>query len=358
MLSEAAAKHLPWLFDKALPLWFERGVDWQRGGFYDQLDQNAARNAVDFKRLRVLARQIYVFSEAVSLGWEDGRRAVAHGLEFLLGRARRPDGGYALRFDLDGNVTDDRRDLYDLAFTLLALAQARLKDEALALVDYLDRTLRHSAGGFAEGAPASLPRRHNGHMHLLEALLACVANGWGAPFAEGADRIATLFRDRFFSAGFLPEEFSETLAPLAGPLEPGHYDEWCWLLDRWSRLRQQPPSGEADALYRFARRFGAASPGAPVVDALAPDGRVERADARLWPQAERARTMLGREPAAASRAFGVLFSYLDAARIGGLWRERRYADGSWSDEPAPASSLYHIVGAMAELSRRAGVRDK
>ena len=33
----------------------------------------------------------------------------------------------------------------------------------------------------------------------------------------------------------------------------------------------------------------------------------------------------------------------------GAWRDKLTPDGSWIEEPAPGSSLYHITSALAEL---------
>jgi mannose-6-phosphate isomerase len=41
--------------------------------------------------------------------------------------------------------------------------------------------------------------------------------------------------------------------------------------------------------------------------------------------------------------------YLDTP-VPGLWYDRIDADGKLVDEPAPASSFYHLVAAIAELS--------
>ena len=38
--------------------------------------------------------------------------------------------------------------------------------------------------------------------------------------------------------------------------------------------------------------------------------------------------------------------------IAGLWRDKLLADGSWIDEPAPASSFYHIIDALRVLAVR------
>jgi mannose/cellobiose epimerase-like protein (N-acyl-D-glucosamine 2-epimerase family) len=38
----------------------------------------------------------------------------------------------------------------------------------------------------------------------------------------------------------------------------------------------------------------------------------------------------------------------------GAWRDKYRPDGTFVDEAAPASSLYHIVAAISELVRAAG----
>ncbi len=58
-----------WMFEAALPLWAERGVDRVDGGFYEELDPEGRPTACDFKRVRVMCRQIYVFSHGAVLGF-------------------------------------------------------------------------------------------------------------------------------------------------------------------------------------------------------------------------------------------------------------------------------------------------
>ena len=52
-----------------------------------------------------------------------------------------------------------------------------------------------------------------------------------------------------------------------------------------------------------------------------------------------------REPALAGQG---LWKYLETD-VPGLWRDRMNPDGSFIEEPAPASSFYHIVGAILDL---------
>jgi mannose/cellobiose epimerase-like protein (N-acyl-D-glucosamine 2-epimerase family) len=58
-----------WLFDAALPLWWEVGADRINGGYFDRLDQQARPLSLQ-KRLRVQARQAFVYAEAGRLGWD------------------------------------------------------------------------------------------------------------------------------------------------------------------------------------------------------------------------------------------------------------------------------------------------
>ena len=145
---------------------------------------------------------------------------------------------------------------------------------------------------------------------------------------------------------------------------PGPRFEWCWLLAQWSRLR-----GRADAHLAARRLFGVgADQGVDqargvAVDALDSALEVTSARARLWPQtewikatvivAEAAPTAAARSAFEASleRAVAALRRYLDNPGPG-LWRAKMLADGSFVDEAAPATSLYHIALALIDADRR------
>ena len=100
---------------------------------------------------------------------------------------------------------------------------------------------------------------------------------------------------------------------------------------------------------------------AVAVDELWDDLTVRSARARLWPQTEfvKAAMILAEdaEPEIAeaylthaAQGAAALWGYLET-EIPGLWRDKRQADGGYVDEPAPASSLYHIVGAILALTQ-------
>ncbi len=82
------------------------------------------------------------------------------------------------------------------------------------------------------------------------------------------------------------------------------------------------------------------------------------ASARLWPQTERLKaaalaarlTGEAKYLAIAIAAAQALLRYLDTPIAGGLWYDRIDATGQIVDEPAPASTFYHLVVAVAEIS--------
>ncbi len=348
-----------WLSASAWPLWLAHGVDWRRGGFHEELTLDGLACHAGLRRLRVAARQSWVFAQAHRHGLPRAAEAVELGVDFLRRRAALPGGGYAWRFDLDNRVTDARIDLYDQAFVLLALSAATavlpaaaLRPAALALDRFLDEHLAHPVGGYHESLPPALPRRQNPHMHLLEARLAAAEAFGDARFLAGTDALVALFRRRFCGpaaaadALALGEFYDDGWGPLPRPVaEPGHHCEWIWLLHRHARLTGRPVPPEAAALRRFVDRHGTGPQGA-LLDGVAPDGAVVAPTARLWPQTERLKADALLNPAA-PEARAALAAYL---RPDGLWHERRLADGSLSGEPAPASSLYHLTCGILEAA--------
>ena len=85
------------------------------------------------------------------------------------------------------------------------------------------------------------------------------------------------------------------------------------------------------------------------VNALYDDLTVADPDARLWPQTEFLKAALIHENASdALNAANALALYLDTP-IRGLWRDRLKDDGTFEPEPAPASSFYHVAGAVMML---------
>lgn len=94
-------------------------------------------------------------------------------------------------------------------------------------------------------------------------------------------------------------------------------------------------------------------------EALA-EGGVRAAGSRLWPHTERQKSNIVRyelhgDPADATADATATIQANEALKFylhpRGFWRDRRGADGAFTDEPSPASSFYHIMVAYSELIR-------
>jgi mannose/cellobiose epimerase-like protein (N-acyl-D-glucosamine 2-epimerase family) len=358
-----------WLFQHALPLWWERGAD-KAGGFYELLDASGAAMAVP-RRARVQGRQSYSFAVAGKMGWEGPwREASVHGVAYMQARYLREDGLHRTLVANDGAALDETAVLYDHAFALLGSAwiAAMLperKDLAIysqGLLDRIAQSSRHPHGGFRE--TGTKPFLSNPHMHLLEAALAWMEFDGGDLWRVLASEIIELCLTRFIdpALGAVREEFDENWQAVpvpGGALEPGHQFEWAWLLERWARL-----SGDVRCHPAALRLFEVGCLGIdPVrnvaVDALHDDFSVARNGARLWPQTERLKAALILMETATpqmdfcGQAVGAaqsLLAYLDVPTKG-LWRDKMQEDGSYVDEPSPASSFYHIVCAILSLQQ-------
>lgn len=369
-LTDRARKAQAWLFDAALPLWAARGFDAKTGIFHEKLDA-ALNPAPGPRRVRVQARQTYVFALAGKLGWSGAwRPLVEAGFAVIDRQARADAGAVGHLLDARGRLMDARRDLYDQAFALFACAAAApvvsgASKRAGEIADFIDKHWKSSQGGYAEGeVEPPLPRRQNPHMHLFEAALALHEATAAPRWRSLAEQMIHLFDTHFFDAGpgVLREFYDSDWKPAPGEkgelLEPGHHFEWTWLLARWAEASGADTRAAGDRLYEYGKASGIGAHGA-AIDAVLLDGSVKSAAARLWPQTEwlkaaLARVERGGDPQEAVTAYDALARYLDRPAQG-LWADRLGADGVFVDEPAPASSFYHIALALAELIRVAEI---
>jgi mannose/cellobiose epimerase-like protein (N-acyl-D-glucosamine 2-epimerase family) len=361
-----------WLTESCFPLWAEHGLT-PAGYFPEVLSLEHDELAREVTRVRVQARQTYVFAEAWRLGWkrDTAARLVQSGVAILSGPAIAPNGlpGKTLRADGSG-FADASADLYDTAFVLYALAEAARgpapAQPALAaasdILGALDRLARDAVhGGYAETLPTPQTRLQNPHMHLLEACLALHRAEPDGGHLARASEIVDLFESRFTAGegGLLGEKFKADWSPPDGEdaniVEPGHQFEWVWLLHTWSRLANRPLPDAAQRLYAFAL--------STLDDAGRAAQEVTRAGAphdpsrRTWPQTEALKAHLAmleqrgdvRYAAAACRSFDVLMDeYLTED---GGWIDHFAADGTVLAKDMPASTGYHVVLAFAELIR-------
>ena len=266
-----------------------------------------------------------------------------------------------------GLPLDDTAALYDQAFFLFAAAAAaragveptaELETRALAHLDAIEGHFGHPAGGFWEADPER-PFQSNPHMHLFEAALAWEELTGRPRWSEAADRIAELCLHRFVDGqtGALREFFDAHWSPAPGApgriVEPGHQFEWAWLLKRWSDKRGHAPAGAAARrLFEIGAAHGVDPSRGVAFNALHQDFAPLDPVARLWPQTERIKAALvlageDRVEQVAAACAG-LKRYVEVTPAG-LWRDRLKPDDTFVEEPAPASSFYHIVCALHEL---------
>jgi N-acylglucosamine 2-epimerase/mannose-6-phosphate isomerase len=361
-----------WMFETALPFWARNGVDHEAGGYVELFDAEG-RPRTDYKRVRVIGRQIYVFSHAAVLGWAQGEALSEHGYRFLTEHAWLGDkGGWARRLDGAGGVTDTTPDLYDVAFVLFALAwRHRCSKDPETLVwahrtlDFAETRLRAPGGqGFLHEQPASGWRQQNPHMHMLEAALAWIESTGDARFRRLADELVSLFAGRFFDAKTqtLAEYYDDDLARAPGEVgritEPGHQFEWAWILAQHQRLTGADCTSLATGLFDFAESHGVDPVSRATYNTVRDDGRPLDRGSRTWPNTERMKgaialfELTGRDPTAVLQESGrlLLDRYLNV-KPAGTWIDAFDAEGRPTIDTVPASTLYHVFLAFAETLR-------
>ncbi len=383
----SAAELQEWLRRTVLPFWATDGFDSVNGAFVEKLDLQARPSREDYTRVRVQARQIYVFAHAHKAGlYPDGLTRAQAAYTFLSRHAwDRESGGWYHLLRRNGTPLERTKDCYDHAFILLALAwlyQAGADEGVLAQVhrtmEFLDRALRLERGGDFDGyrehwvdpgQETPLPRRQNPHMHLLEAFLALHEATGGPEWLARAKAIVGLFTRHFYDAetGQLTEFFGHDWRERARDgvqlREPGHHFEWVWLLHRYGQF-----TGEdwvrpvMRRLFDWAWRRGIDRREGGIFgayDAIDPDGQVLAGGSkRLWPQTEALKACLalgeaGGDPAAKDGAAAILDSLFGnfVSREHALWHDQFSGTGAMIAPAIPASSLYHLYLAISEVLR-------
>jgi len=342
-----------------------------------------------FRRIRVMARQTYVFCHAALGGNTTARQHAMTAAAALIERGVGANGQFYCRLSPDGSVLNPDPDLYDIAFGLFAMAwwyRLTGEDRALDIAERSINNLRASmASTSGRGYLASLryPQSHeqNPHMHLFEAAIFLAAFSKRPEFRALADELFELAEAALFDAttGTLPEVFDHEWRPVGQDglyrVEPGHHYEWVWLLHRYGDLASQPKAfAIARTLFAFAQQHGHDEATGLVLDAVDQHGHPTATDLRIWPNAEFLKAQVVMQ-----ERYGAGEGFSETAILNNVQRIRRYfltpqpdgpasalPKGLWIDylegtsyrpkcDHVPASSLYHIFFAFAELLRhRAG----
>jgi len=361
------------MIEHSLPLWSGAGWDPVAGGFVEKLDIEGRADCAAPRRVRVQARQIYCFAKAARMGWyPEGREIAMKGLDYLLAKAKSPDGrpGFVHLLDSDGATMNAMRDSYDHAFVLLALStvfqlsrDAQVRNEIELLLAFIDRDLRSPNGGFIEGIPATMPRRQNPQMHLFEAMIATFDATSDPVFQNRAGELYSLFVANLYDPRrqVLGEYFEgdwSRIEPVS--VEPGHQAEWVWLLKGFERITGCPTARHRSQLLASGLRYRDDVTGC-LFDEGDADGNVRKFTRRCWPQTEIAKAWIAQaeagEPDAADQAreaLGRLYRHYLRHPVLGGWYDQFDPDGRSLVDSIPASSFYHILCAIAEADRVLG----
>lgn len=360
-----------WLWT-AFDVWAEKGWDSERGGFVEQLDMDGNPDREALRRVRVQARQVFSFAKAIELGWprpEIARSLIEDGLKYIDARLRHIEGGFVHLFEPNGNITDDRRDLYDHAFMILAGSAAyRVIDSELGLkiaddaIAYIETHLKDATnGGWFESSEFELPRRANPHMHLLEAMMEYHAATGSDTALEYAADIVRLFETRFFDpeSNILAEKFNADWSRYESKgnitWEPGHHFEWATLLHEFEEKSEHDSLSWRRRLIAKAEDDGTSSNTGMAINALTAKNVWTNSGSRLWHQLERLRTHffhpdMSPQSTIESVSQSIFQSYFNDATQGG-WIDEIDQNGNVSSDNIPASMLYHAVTCFGVMLR-------
>ena len=380
-LPAVAARLRRWVIDDALPFWATQGRDAASGHFHETLFPDGKPDLDAPQRIRVQARQIYVYAHAHHLGWcADGAGIALQGFDRLMQTGRWPartirTGGFHHVLTGSHEPLDTRRDTYDHAFMLLALAwcwrvtgAARVREALDETLAFIDAALTLPYGSLREDDLNTLPRRQNPHMHMFEAMLALTETGARADGLQRADKLLGVVLTHCLDvrSGLLGEFFAADFSLLPGAAgaitEPGHMAEWVWLLHKRAAMAPLSlPGTDIDTL--CAKLLACATASADTATGLLIDeadrqGHPLKRTRRMWPQTELAKARLAQAEAgvtgAAEQAAQVLSRLLTTYVMPaprGAWLDQFDANGHLISQRLPASTFYHAFVACAEASR-------
>jgi mannose/cellobiose epimerase-like protein (N-acyl-D-glucosamine 2-epimerase family) len=368
----AAGRLESFVRQRSLPLWATSGFDRDARGFHERLDFQGNPIRELPRRMMVQARQIVVYARSSLLGWYDDREHCALvAFETARQKYRSPDGnaGWVFSIHPDGTIADPARDLYAHAFVLYMLAWMYKLNSDPAVLALADTTLSEiDQIFFAGGGPGYLSkvpgatdtREQNPHMHLFEALLALAEAGGAERYLARANAIVDLFDlaladpttgtvREIFDAGWRPQKPAG-----ANLVEPGHQLEWAWLLREWERLSGRAVDERVSRLTTHATAFGIDAVKGLVRSSVQEDGKIVSIAARVWPQTEAIRALCRADPKGSKWPGLVaaitenLFAVHLPARLNGGWIDQINEKGQAAIDYMPASTLYHLVGAVTD----------
>lgn len=362
-----------WCVDSALPFWASTGIDARRGGFFEKLNPDGTPIEDAVRRLRVQARQIYVYAHAADAGWlPEGKSIALRGFDYLMDKGHAPDGapGFVHLLTADGGIESPLRDTYDHMFVVLACAwlarttgDSQIRGVAESTLSFIDEKLTHRDGSLRESWPDALPRRQNPSMHAFELMLALHETIRWPESLQRAQAIYDRLKSTFIDAQSrrLREYFNADWSPAHGSTgqmsEPGHMAEWAWLLRRFEHISGIGVGRLPHDFLALAHESASSNTGL-LPDETSLDGLVIRSTSRMWPQTESLKGWLAQlEHGVDGAGERVLAAYQRLKQFyldgmpNGCWRDQLADDGKTISDHIPASTFYHIFVAAHEMDR-------
>ncbi len=359
-----------WLIKRAIPLSANNGICRLNHASFEQFLNTGQVDSATPIRVRVQARQIYVFACAAANQWfEEGQEIAVNMMTFTEQKAHHPEwpSGFSHIFDSNFNVIDNQFDLYNHAFFFLAYAglyqlnkDPGYSTKAENLYQLLETHFKSEFGGWLEGDYQAKCRRQNPHMHLFESFMLWYQVSDNSIWLERAKAIFELFTAHFYDEknGVLLEFFEDNWAPhhskRGAVIEPGHMLEWVWLLDWYSELSGENVDRYLEPLFSNALTLGMSSSGL-LYKEISLYGEMVDAKKRCWAMTELVKAclvMVKRGNQAylemAEKGLGDLMFFYTSAKVDGLYVDEIDEYDQISIDKAPASSLYHFV-TLAEV---------
>jgi mannose/cellobiose epimerase-like protein (N-acyl-D-glucosamine 2-epimerase family) len=264
--------------------------------------------------------------------------------------------------------------LFGLSWFHRATGDRTARDWMHRTLDFIETHMRAPGGGFLHELPppdskSGNWRQQNPHMHLTEACLAAFEATGETRFSDLAKELVGLFQTRFFDlkSQTLAEYFTDDLRRAPGAdgriVEPGHQFEWSWILNQSRKLLGLDLADEIRAAAIFAERHGVDKNSCATFNQVRDDGSPIDKGSRTWPNAERIKSAIalyeldGIDPANVVRSSaGLLLDRYLAHSPRGTWIDAFDADGNPVVKTIPASTLYHVFLAFAEVLRVSDAR--
>lgn len=358
------------LLTKVLPYWYDRSVDWERGGY--RLADDAARPAppATEKMIVTQARMVWGFAHAYRKGFRDPQRdylrAARHGYVFLLEHFRDTNlGGYYWKTDLAGQPVNDRKYLYGQAFVVYALVEYhRASEDPVALRHAMDlyrviqeRCHDRKNDGWGEHYTREWelitepdPRIEvevaglksaNAHLHWMEALTELYEVTRDKAVRRSLAEALKLNQKWFYpkqpgrSAFHRQPNWKPVTDPQSAGLSYGHNVEFAWLMVRAEQVLGQRPSwAHFDAILEHALRYGTDHERGGLYNRGFDDEPATDTDKVWWSQAEFLAALTEglqrRDHPAYREALGQLIGFLRRHQIrpeDGIWLDTVTADG-------------------------------